>query len=196
VRQLGRAVLLRACRLATQWQGLTLTVNVSAVQLGDDDVVDVVREALGASGLAADRLVLEITETAIVEEIETVIPRLAALRALGVRIALDDFGTGYSALGYLQRLPVDILKIDRAFVRDLHAGLRQSALAAAVMSLAASLDLEVVAEGIELPEQAARLRDLGCSLGQGFLYSPAVPAEELPDLRRRMQPETVSGFTF
>jgi EAL domain-containing protein (putative c-di-GMP-specific phosphodiesterase class I) len=151
---------------------------------------------LAASGLAPDRLVLEITETAIVEEIETVIPRLAAVRALGVRIALDDFGTGYSALGYLQRLPVDILKIDRAFVRDLHTGPRQSALAAAVMTLAASLDLEVVAEGIELPEQAERLRDLGCSLGQGFLYSPAVPAEELSALRRRMQPERVSGFTF
>ena len=196
VPQLGRSVLRRACSVAAGWTGLTLTVNVSAAQLADDDLVDVVREALLTSRLAADRLVLEITETAIVEEIEAVIPRLAALRALGVRIALDDFGTGYSALGYLQQLPVDILKIDRAFVRDVHKGPRQSALAAAVMTLAASLDLEVVAEGIELEEQAARLRALCCSLGQGFLYAPAVPAEELPDVRAKMHPETVSGFTF
>ena len=141
--------------------------------------MDLVREALSDSGLAPERLVLEITETVLMEDPEAVGPRLAALRELGIRIALDDFGTGYSALGYLQKIPVDIVKIDRAFVRDVHLGARQSALAAAVMTLASSLDLDVIAEGIELPEQASRLRELGCRLAQGFLYNPALPPAEL-----------------
>jgi diguanylate cyclase (GGDEF)-like protein len=179
---LGRQVLRAACAHAAAWNAeapLTLSVNLSAVQLASDDLVDLVREALADSGLAPERLVLEITETVLVEDALSVGPRLAALRALGIRIALDDFGTGYSALGYLQKIPVDIVKIDRAFVRDVHLGARQSALAATVMTLAENLDLEVIAEGIELPEQAARLRELGCRLGQGFLYSQALPPAEL-----------------
>jgi diguanylate cyclase (GGDEF)-like protein len=179
---LGRQVLRSACAHAARWNRdapLTLSVNLSAVQLASEDLVDLVREALADSGLAPEQLVLEITETVLMEDAVAVGPRLAALRALGIRIALDDFGTGYSALGYLQKIPVDIVKIDRAFVREVHLGARQSALAAAVMTLATSLDLEVIAEGIELPEQAARLRALGCRLAQGFLYSKALSPEDL-----------------
>jgi EAL domain-containing protein (putative c-di-GMP-specific phosphodiesterase class I) len=182
VSQLGRQVLRSACAHAARWNRdtpLTLSVNLSAVQLASDDLVDLVRDALYDSGLAPERLVLEITETVLMEDADSVGPRLAALRSLGVRIALDDFGTGYSALGYLQKIPVDIVKIDRAFVRDVHLGARQSALAAAVMTLAGSLDLDVIAEGIELPEQAARLRSLGCRLAQGFLYSQALSPDDL-----------------
>ena len=182
---LGRQVLRSACASAAAWNRvapLSLSVNLSAVQLASEDVVDVVREALTDSGLPPAQLVLEITETVLVEDPVAVGPRLAALRALGVRVALDDFGTGYSALGYLQKIPVDIVKIDRAFVQDVHVGPRESALAAAVMTMAGALELDVVAEGIELAEQAARLRHLGCRLGQGFLYSPAVTADRLTAL--------------
>ena len=184
---LGRLVLRAACAHAAQWNRiapLSLSVNLSAVQLASDDVVDTVREALADSGLPPQQLVLEITETVLVEDPVAVGPRLAALRALGVRVALDDFGTGYSALGYLQKIPVDIVKIDRAFVREVHTGARQSALAAAVMTLAEALDLDVVAEGIEQPEQADRLRELGCRLGQGFLYAAALPAARVTSLWR------------
>jgi diguanylate cyclase (GGDEF)-like protein len=182
---LGRQILRASCAHAAEWNrygDLTLSVNLSAVQLASEDLVDQVREALNDTGLSPERLVLEITETVLMEDALAVGPRLEALRALGVRIALDDFGTGYSALGYLRKIPVDIVKIDRMFVADIHLGARQGALAAAVMTLAEALDLDVVAEGIELPEQAARLREIGCRLGQGFLYNPALPPEELTEL--------------
>ncbi len=190
---LGRQILRAACARAAVWNReapLTLAVNLSAVQLGSDDLVDEVREALADSGLPPQALVLEITETVLMEDASSVGPRLAALRALGVRIALDDFGTGYSALGYLQKIPVDIVKIDRAFVREVHLGARQGALAAAVMTLATSLDLEVIAEGIELPEQAERLLALGCQLAQGFLFNPALPPEEVTRVWRAARQET------
>lgn len=184
---LGTQVLRASCYQAAAWNtgawtdgaGLTLAVNLSAVQLASEDLVDTVRDALADSGLDPSRLILEITETVLMDDVEAAGPRLAALRALGVRIALDDFGTGWSSLGYLRSIPVDIVKIDRTFVQEVHLGPRQSALAAAVMTLARSLELEVVAEGIELPAQATRLRELGCRLAQGFLYSPAVPAHVL-----------------
>jgi diguanylate cyclase (GGDEF)-like protein len=191
---LGRQVLRSACAHAATWNRvapLSLSVNLSPVQLASDDLVDVVREALRDAGLAPERLILEITETVLMEDVASAGPRLAALRALGIRIALDDFGTGYSALGYLQKIPVDIVKIDRAFVKDVHLGPRQSALAAAVMTLATSLDLDVVAEGIELPEQAQRLQELGCRLAQGFLFDPALPAAELGRLWREQALSTI-----
>jgi diguanylate cyclase (GGDEF)-like protein len=182
---LGRHILRTACLAAAEWNrsgALTLSVNLSAVQLESADLVDEVREALAESGLSPERLVLEITETVLMRDHDLVGPRLAALRDLGARVALDDFGTGYSSLGYLQKLPVDIVKIDRAFVRDVHRGARQSALAAAVMTLAEALDLDVIAEGIEQEDQARVLRELGCSLGQGFLYRPALPPDQITQM--------------
>ncbi len=186
VTRLGHSILHAACRTAGEWyraaargelsHAPSLSVNVSAVQLADDGLVDDVRAALQAAGLPPQMLVIEITETALVRDPVLAGQRLAALRALGVRVALDDFGTGYSALGALQRMPVDIIKIDRAFVRDIHLGPRQAALATAVLSLAGSLHMSVVAEGVELAAQAERLLALGCPMAQGFLWSRAVPA--------------------
>ncbi len=192
VSQLGRAILQQACAQAGQWHraaeaGLlghapSLSVNVSAVQLADDGLVADVLAALATSGLPATSLVVEITETTLVQDPVVARARLSALRALGVRIALDDFGTGYSALGALQTMPVDIVKIDRAFVTELHVGAREAAVATAVLTLAGSLGLSVVAEGVELEAQADRLHALGCRLGQGFLWSRAVPASQVPAL--------------
>lgn len=200
IQALGRSILLAACIDAGRWhraaaagrlaEAPTLSVNVSAVQLASESLVDDVREALAAGGFPADQLVLEITETAVVRDVATAATRLAELRQLGVRIALDDFGTGYSALGALQSLPVDIIKIDHAFVRDVHLGVREAAVVTAVIALANSLDLTVIAEGVELPEQARRLRALGCRMAQGFLYSPAVPADELVGLLAEATPTT------
>jgi EAL domain-containing protein (putative c-di-GMP-specific phosphodiesterase class I) len=127
---------------------------------------------LAESGLLPDNLVLEITESVMMADIDLAVRRLHALKALGVRLAMDDFGTGYSSLSYLSKFPVDILKMDRSF---LQAGKADSGLAAAIVSLGETLDLQVVAEGIEMPEQLASLLSLGCELGQGFLFAKAMP---------------------
>jgi EAL domain-containing protein (putative c-di-GMP-specific phosphodiesterase class I) len=179
-----RWVLREACRQVKAWQErwpdqapLTIAVNLSARQLQHPGVVDEVRAALAAAGLDAQSLVLEITETAIMEQLDEAITTLIELRGLGVRLALDDFGTGYSSLSYLQRLPVDILKIDRSFVAGVARSIEDSALARGILTLAQTLGLETIAEGIETAEQLATLRELGCQLGQGYLFArPLGPA--------------------
>jgi EAL domain-containing protein (putative c-di-GMP-specific phosphodiesterase class I) len=136
-----------------------------------------VHAALAAAGLDPQSLVLEITETAIMERLDAAITILTELRRLGARLALDDFGTGYSSLSYLQRLPVDILKIDRSFVAGVARSTEDSALARGILTLGQTLGLETVAEGIETAEQLAALRDLGCQLGQGYFFArPLGPA--------------------
>ena len=157
---------------------LTISVNLSVKQLQSDTIVGDVQEALRSSGLPASALVLEITESVMMADIDLAIARLQALKALGIKLAMDDFGTGYSSLSYLSRLPVDILKMDRSF---LASGDAVSGLPAAIVALGESLDLEVVAEGIEQATQASLLRDLGCELGQGFLFAHAMNS---PDLLR------------
>ena len=178
---LGSAVLRTACAAAAAWPGapLVLSVNLSPRQLREPDVVDVVRAALSETGLPAERLVLEITESLLVREVEGSTCRLEALKALGVRLAVDDFGTGYSSLSYLSRLPVDTLKVDRAFVAGLLEGGSQGRLAGAVIALAQSLDLSTVAEGVEHEAQAVALQAQGASVVQGFAYSPPVPLGDL-----------------
>ena len=181
---IGRWVLWEACRQVKAWQErwpapapLTIAVNLSARQLQHPGIVDEVRAALAAAGLAPQSLVLEITETAIMEQLDAAITILTELRRLGVRLALDDFGTGYSSLSYLQRLPVDILKIDRSFVAGVAKSTEDSALARGILTLGQTLGLETVAEGIETAEQLAALRELGCQLGQGYLFArPLGPA--------------------
>jgi EAL domain-containing protein (putative c-di-GMP-specific phosphodiesterase class I) len=137
---------------------------------------------LDDTGLPATTLVLELTETILMLDVDRVVPRLEALRALGVRLAIDDFGTGYSSLSYLRHFPVDIIKIDRSFVAELPAG--ETSLAATILRLGQSLDLEVIAEGIEEEVQAQALGDLDCVLGQGYLYARPMPAADT-DLSRR-----------
>ena len=189
---LGRWVLEEACRTAAAWapaDGAALpyiSVNVSGRQLQDAGIVDDVARALRASRLAPDRLVLEVTESVLLDDLDTALARLDALRALGVSLALDDFGTGYSSLAYLQRLPVDVLKIDRAFTASLSDGARGSAFARAVLSFAAALGVRTVAEGVETAAQHAELIALGCMHGQGWLYARPLDAADIArDLRER-----------
>jgi EAL domain-containing protein (putative c-di-GMP-specific phosphodiesterase class I) len=174
---IGRWVLREACRQAKQMQTLlaavaplTVAVNLSVLQLQHSDIVADVSDALAESGLAASSLTLEITETVMMTDTDTALQRLDDLKGLGVRLAMDDFGTGYSSLSYLSQLPVDIVKMDRSFLRA-GASPRASALASVVVGLGETLQLDVVAEGIEYDEQRTALRDLGCDLGQGFLFA-------------------------
>jgi diguanylate cyclase (GGDEF)-like protein/PAS domain S-box-containing protein len=202
-----RWVLERACRQAREWDdtfpqasAMTLAVNLSASQLEDPGLIEDVARALEGSGLEPHRLVLEVTEGILVEESETTITRLQELRDLGARVAIDDFGTGYSSLGYLRTLPVDLLKLDRAFMADLKRGSSQAALVGAVVAMARSLQLTPVAEGVEHPDQATELRRMGCELAQGYhLAYPASPAAIAPLLEagklspRPGRPEIPSG---
>ena len=177
---LGGWVLATACAAAAALpDGSDITVNVSARQLQQPDLVDLVQAALETSRLSADRLVLEITETATVADMSGAIARLDELRALGLRFALDDFGTGYSPLSHLRELAVHYLKIDRSFVREIQTSSEDRAIVRGVTEMAHALGLQVIAEGIEQEAQRDILADLGCELGQGFLWSRAVPIDEL-----------------
>ncbi|HEY3059048.1 MAG TPA: EAL domain-containing protein [Chloroflexota bacterium] len=179
---LGRWVLEQACFQARQWQHdhpsdppLTVSVNLSARQLQQPDLATSVREILQASGLDPSCLKLEITESVLMQDSDAA--RLASLAALGIHLAIDDFGTGYSSLAYLSRLPIDTLKIDRSFVSRLGHEPESDAVVRTIVALAHTLNLSVTAEGIEQPEQAARLRALGCHRGQGYFFArPAAPS--------------------
>jgi diguanylate cyclase (GGDEF)-like protein len=184
---LGRWVLGEACRQARAWAdaglgdapgaALTVTVNVSGRQVYDPAFVDDVRAALAAAGVDPRRLVLELTESVMIDRPELALERFTALKAVGVRLAIDDFGTGYSALSYLQRFPIDVLKIDRSFVDGLRKGGPQGSLARTIVALGQALSLRTVAEGIEDAAQRAALHEVGCPLGQGFLFArPLEPA--------------------
>jgi len=140
----------------------------------DPTLVSDVSNVLARSGLAPQLLVLEITENVLMEESQDSIERLASLKRLGVRLAIDDFGTGYSSLSYLRRFPIDILKVDRSFVEGVAEGPENSAIVSAIVNLARTLNLEVIAEGVEEIGQHDALRRMGCPLGQGFLYAPGV----------------------
>ncbi|HET7473165.1 MAG TPA: EAL domain-containing protein [Candidatus Limnocylindrales bacterium] len=177
----GRWILREACRQARDWQirlerpELRISVNLSARQFLEHDVVSTVRAALDETGLQPASLILEITESGLMRRTQATIARLSALRELGVHLAIDDFGTGYSSLSYLERFPIDILKIDRTFVATVGNG--PSPIARAVIDLGRTLDLQVIAEGIEHADQARWLADLGCGYGQGFLFArPIGPA--------------------
>jgi diguanylate cyclase (GGDEF)-like protein/PAS domain S-box-containing protein len=191
---LGAWVLREACVQGQRWRAqrgtddpLAVTVNVSGRQLQSPQFIGDVRAALDQSGLMPHALILELTESVLTTQTETVQSTLHALKAVGVRLAIDDFGTGYSSLSYLQRFPIDILKIAKPFVDDVVAhststtGNRR-ALAQAVITLGATLSVRTIAEGIELPQQLQRLRELGCDLGQGFHFSRPIPAEQLEDM--------------
>ena len=176
---LGANILHLACKEAMSWQtpvGQTapigISVNLSGRQLEEVSIVQHVRDALEQSGLDPARLTLEITESALVHNSDTMRERLYQLKELGVSLAIDDFGTGYSSLSYIQQFPVDVLKIDRSFVEGLaRTSGTEAALARTIIALGASLQLRTVAEGIEVEGQRAILRELGCELGQGFLYA-------------------------
>jgi EAL domain-containing protein (putative c-di-GMP-specific phosphodiesterase class I) len=145
---------------------------------------EVVRSALRDAGLPASNLTLEITESVMLSETDSTLARLQDLKALGLTLAVDDFGTGYSSLSYLQRFPIDVLKIDKAFVDAVGSG-TDNALTRAIVALGTALGLRMVAEGIERAEQVEGLRFLGCGFGQGYFFSPPVPAAEFARLLAR-----------
>ena len=179
---LGVQVLEMACRQACVWrerwpgERLVMSVNLSPRQFADRGLVASIPKVLDITGLDASALELEITETSVMDRSEAGLRPLADLRALGVRLVLDDFGTGWSSLADLRQLPLDTIKIDRAFVTELDATDCNLAIVQAVLSLAHGLGIGVVAEGIETSLQARRLRELGCDMGQGYAWSrPLAP---------------------
>ncbi len=189
--QIGRWVLEEACREGKRWVDmsgdLTIAVNVSVRQLESTRLVDDVRRALEQTSFPADRLVLEVTESAVVTDIEGSVSVLRELKELGIQIAIDDFGTGYSSLSQLDYLPVDIIKVDRSFVLHSHDREEQTALFRAIRDIGESLHLKTIAEGIESPEQLHELQSLHWSLGQGFLFSRPKPAAEIDRLVRERE---------
>ena len=183
-------VLRRAAADVAQWRNATflpesarfrIAINVSADDVLDPSFHDLVVEVLHA-GLPNSWLCLEMTETAVVSDVRAVINELMALRMLGIRLAIDDFGTGESSLAYLQQFPIDVLKIDRMFVATLDHGFRGDVVARGVTAMATAMNIGTIAEGIETPAQALHMRDLGCGLAQGYLFSPPVEATELQNL--------------
>ena len=195
--EIGRYVLREACRQIMEWRGLPggrdigIGVNVSSHQLYDDTFVADVEAALCDSGLPAESLVLELTESALLTDSVHVQQRLAALKQLGVRIAIDDFGTGYSSLAYLRTFPIDFLKIDRSFVNEMSEDDDQGAvMVRSIISIGHNLRLDVIAEGIEDVEQLAALREAGCNSGQGFLFARPTHPDDVPHLLASQTPQT------
>jgi EAL domain-containing protein (putative c-di-GMP-specific phosphodiesterase class I) len=190
---LGEHVLREATRTLAAWSttyagaaALTVAVNVSARQLADPHLVATVAAALAESGLAPQRLHLEITETVLMEDVDDSARVLAQLADLGVTLEIDDFGTGYSSLSYLKRFPVDTLKIDRGFVAGLGSDPDDTSIVTAIAALGRALGLRLHAEGVETEQQRPAVREIGCAYAQGYFWSPALPAREvLPWLRRR-----------
>jgi diguanylate cyclase (GGDEF)-like protein len=185
---LGEWVLRSACRQAVAWQNaphppLFMTVNLSPRQMRqDDELMALVEQVLTETGLPPEQLMLEVTEGAIMGEMERAIGLLMALRGMGVQVCVDDFGTGHSSLSHLKMLPVDVIKVDRTFVWDMVGSQADAAIVAAVVTLGRALGLRVIAEGVETQEQAALLRGLGCHEMQGYLFSRPLPAREVSRL--------------
>jgi diguanylate cyclase (GGDEF)-like protein/PAS domain S-box-containing protein len=186
--QLGAWVLAEACRQIQVWRtaypelGLAVSVNISGRQLQGAGLTDALRQTLTSSGVEPTSVVLEITESVLMQQTDAVLERLQQLKALNVRLAIDDFGTGYSSLSYLQRFPIDILKIAKPFVEEVGQGADRSALARAIVGLGDTLKLQTIAEGIERAEQQAALIALGCTLGQGHHFWPALSADAVEEL--------------
>ncbi len=186
---IGEWVLQTACRQARQWQeeglpAIPVAVNLSALQFRRADIVTTVSRALTESGLEGCWLELELTESLLMQSGPEVEATLGRLKALGVRLSIDDFGTGYSSLAYLKRFPVDRLKIDQSFVRDITEDPDDAAIVRAIIQLGRSLRLEVIAEGTETPEQMDFLRYERCTAAQGYLFAPPLPAEAVTELLR------------
>jgi diguanylate cyclase (GGDEF)-like protein/PAS domain S-box-containing protein len=186
--QLGAWVLGEACRQVHEWRQkftdlpLAISVNISGRQLQGTGLTEALRQTLHSSGVEPSAVVLEITESVLMQQTDAVLERLQQLKALGVRLAIDDFGTGYSSLSYLQRFPIDILKIAKPFVEEVGQGADRSALARAIIGLGDTLRLRTIAEGIERAEQRAALLELGCTLGQGYHFWPALSAPAVEEL--------------
>jgi EAL domain-containing protein (putative c-di-GMP-specific phosphodiesterase class I) len=189
---LGQWVLEQACRQTRQWQldhpeqpPIRVSVNLSARQFQQPDLVARVAQVIAETGIEARTLVLELTETLLLRDTEAMLARIRALKSLGVQLAIDDFGTGYSSLSYLKRLPVDILKVDKSFIDPIAANPTDNAVLQAIVRLGHTLELQTVAEGVEAVQQSEHLRDLGCHYGQGYFYSKPARADDIDELLGR-----------
>jgi EAL domain-containing protein (putative c-di-GMP-specific phosphodiesterase class I) len=176
-----------ACRQAKAWQNdglapISVAINVSAVELRAKDFLTNVRQILEQSRLEPHFLELELTETFMMQDWKSTAETLRALKSLGVRIALDDFGTGYSSLSYMKRFPIDTLKIDQSFVRDMTTDSDDASIVSAVINMGRSLNMRVVAEGVQTRDQLDFLKDRQCPEGQGYYFGPPVPADQLTEL--------------
>ncbi len=191
---LGEWILGEACRQVQEWRvkhlgklEVAVTVNISIRQFLQAELVDIVSRALDNSGLPPNSLILEITESFMMQDTESTIEKLHELKKLGVRLALDDFGTGYSSLSYLQRFPIDILKIDKSFIDKLGQGTEGNAVAKAIIMMGDSLNLKTIAEGIEHPAQISELKQLGCEAGQGFHFAKPLTVGDMDEFLRDRQ---------
>ena len=187
---IGEMVLRQACEHACGWQALGLhiavSVNISVVQFKDTHFLDMVRTTLHNSDVQANLIELEITEGVLAKDIEPSIAMLAALKALGLKISIDDFGTGYSSLSYLKRFPIDVLKIDQSFVRDMLTDPSDAAIVDAIVTLGRSLQLDLIAEGVETAEQAEALLEKGCHVMQGYHYCRPIPYQQMCEYLQSM----------
>lgn len=197
---LGEWVLREACLQVQKWRDrhsddlkISVTVNISIRQFQQKELVDIVARAVADSGLPPECLILEITESFMMQDTESTIAKLTELKKLGVRLAIDDFGTGYSSLSYLQRFPIDILKIDKSFVDKLGRDKEGRAVARAIIMMGDSLNLRTIAEGIEHPEQIRELQDLGCDAGQGFHFAKPLTQDEMEQFLERFEVERLVG---
>src|SRR6185503_15296033 len=189
IRQIGAWVLKTACQQNRAWQRegmrrFPVAVNLSPRQFADESLIDDIKAALAESGLRASDLELEITESMVMDDPELAVSILRRLKELGIRVAIDDFGTGYSSLAYLKRFPIDSVKVDRSFVEDIPADLDSMAIAQAVIAMAHSLRLRVVAEGVESEAQLSFLCGEGCDEIQGHYFSDARAASEISGIVR------------
>ncbi len=197
---IGEWVLRTACTYnkALQKMGLPpmrMAVNISSLQFRPRSLVAAITRVLNVSGLDPRWLEIELTESAIMKNMEESSSILCDLKQMGLRVAIDDFGTGYSSLAYLKRFPLDIIKIDRSFIRDIPGDRDNEAIAAAIIAMAHSLNLEVIAEGVENESQLEFLRDHGCKQVQGYIISPALPGEEMKEYLKNKEPELVAWAT-
>ena len=184
--ELGYWVIRQACKQIVLWQKkypqdppMAISVNISSKQLAHKDFTRIVEETIADIGLAPESLILEITESVFIGETMVAGATLKTVRDLGIRVHLDDFGTGYSALSYIDEFPVDAIKIARSFVTSFNPFEKKRGLVHTIVSMAQDFGLEVVAEGIETPEQALKLGDIGCQYGQGFNFTPGKSPEDL-----------------
>jgi EAL domain-containing protein (putative c-di-GMP-specific phosphodiesterase class I) len=195
---IGYWVLMTACRQISAWQAagrenISVAVNLSALQFRQHDLLEQILQIIRETGICPHQLELEITESTIMDDLDAAASTMRALHCSGISISIDDFGTGYSSLNHLKRFPINNVKIDRSFVRDITTDSDDAAIVGAIVSMAHNMELKVIAEGVETEEQLEFLRKLHCDEIQGFLFSPPVPhqeASELLDLNiaARLQP--------
>ena len=197
---IGNWVIKAVCLQIKAWQGQSyavprIAINLSAKQFQDKNLVNNITEILNQTGVDSRFFSLEITETMLVNNIEKVVQTLTRLNALGLKIAIDDFGTGYSSLSYLKRFPINTLKIDRAFVQDINTNASDNAIVSAIIAMSKSLDINVIAEGVETEKQLELLEDHGCRHFQGYYFGKPACAEEIVSTLQRHNntPDTLNS---